>query len=68
MPSLYTSKDSDGVSVFYSKARKTLILGGYYDSIVSIERKEYSLREFLKTLGITEKDCIDALSTGGTGE
>lgn len=52
--------DRSGVSIEYTKSRRVLYISGWYDSVVGIEGKEYTLAEFFQKLGISKKDCNKA--------
>jgi hypothetical protein len=58
---LYLGNDCSGVDVSYIRRRRMLSIGGWYDSVVGIASREVPLGEFLRGLGITERDCIAAL-------
>ncbi len=49
-----------GIDVTWTPSAGRLDIGGWYDSMVGIEGKSFSLREFFDALGITEKDCRKA--------
>ena len=52
--------DRAGIDIAYSVRRKSLSIGGWYDSCVGIGNYELSLSDFFLRLGITEADCIKA--------
>ena len=54
-----------GIDITYYKTKRKLSIGGWYYGCVGIESKTMSLGEFLKELGITEKDIKKALSEKG---
>jgi len=41
-----------GISITYTKSRKTLYISGWYDHCVGIEGEEIPLGEFMARLGI----------------
>jgi len=49
---------SSGIDITWTKSTQRLAIGGWYDSMVGIGGKNFSLREFFDALGITEKDCL----------
>ena len=51
----------DGIDITYVKSRGVLEIGGWYDSFVGIETTAVPLGTFLRSLGISAKDCVKAL-------
>ena len=53
---LYLGNDNSGIDVHYVKSRRILRIGGWYDGCAGIQSTETPLGEFLRGLGITQKD------------
>lgn len=63
MPTKLTVPESaqySGINVTWTKSTGKLYIDAWYDSFVGIEGKEFTLREFLEALNITERDCLRA--------
>lgn len=48
---------SSGMAVDYVKSRRTLRFFGWYDTFVGIQGESFTLAEFFKQTGISERDC-----------
>lgn len=51
-----------GIDISYTKKRRELHIGGWYDSCVGIEPTDMPLEQFFRLLGITKKDCEAAFN------
>jgi hypothetical protein len=61
MPKTITlGNDNDGINITWTPSAQRLDVDGYYDSFVGIQGKSFTLAEFFKELGITEKDVRKA--------
>jgi hypothetical protein len=49
--------NSSGICVTYTKSRRVLPFGGWYDGMVGIEGGEMTLAEFFRSLKTPRKDC-----------
>lgn len=58
----FSDYPSSGVNVTYVKSSNTLLIGGWYDSMVGISGGKITLADFFSRLGITEKACKQAFS------
>ena len=52
--------ENSGITVTWTPSAKRLDVSGWYDGMVGIEGRSLTLAEFLKELGITEKDVRKA--------
>lgn len=53
----FSDYPSSGVNVTYFKSSNTLLIGGWYDSMVDINGGKITLADFFSRLGITEEAC-----------
>jgi glycogen debranching enzyme len=51
----------EGIDITYTKSRKTISIGGWFDSIVGIENQEFSLKDFIELSGIPKKDLAEVI-------
>ncbi|MDO8670188.1 MAG: hypothetical protein Q7O66_02015 [Dehalococcoidia bacterium] len=56
--------EHSGMEITYTKSRRVLYIGGWYDDFVGIQGEEISLADFFERLGITRKE-IDKEMKGG---
>jgi len=56
---MYFPEDAkhSGVDIQYTKCRRELQIGGWYDDCVGIKPSTIGLGDFLRGLGVTLKDC-----------
>ncbi|MGB3945280.1 MAG: hypothetical protein WBK76_00370 [Candidatus Saccharimonadales bacterium] len=52
-----------GIEVEWNLSSGKLRIGGWYDSIVAMESRTFTLAEFFKELGINEEDIKKAMAT-----
>ncbi len=53
---IFIGNESNGISVTWTPSAQRVDIGGWYDGMVGIEGRSFSLVEFFRELGITEKD------------
>jgi hypothetical protein len=53
--------DNTGITITWTPSASRLDISGYFDEFVGIEGGSFTLAEFFKELGITEKDVKKAL-------
>jgi len=62
MPKTITiGTDHDGIAVTWTPSARRIEIHGWFDNIVGIEGRSFTLAEFFRELGITEKDIKKAL-------
>jgi DNA-binding transcriptional regulator PaaX len=52
--------DNTGITITWTPSASRLDISGYFDDFVGIEGGSFTLAEFFKELGITEKDVRKA--------
>jgi hypothetical protein len=52
--------DNTGITITWTPSASRLDISGYFDEFVGIEGGSFTLAEFFKELGITEKDIRKA--------
>lgn len=61
MPKTITlGNDNSGIDITWTPSASRLDISGYFDEFVGIEGGSFTLAEFFKELGITEKDARKA--------
>jgi hypothetical protein len=58
---LNLGNDNSGITITWTPSASRLDISGYFDEFVGIEGGSFTLVEFFKELGITEKDVKKAL-------
>jgi hypothetical protein len=56
--------DNTGITITWTPSASRLDISGYFDDFVGIEGGSFTLAEFFKEMGITEKDVKNALKDG----
>lgn len=57
---LNLGNNNSGITVTWTPSASRLDISGYFDEFVGIEGESFTLAEFFKELGITEKDIRKA--------
>ncbi len=65
---IFLGNESNGISVTWTPSARRIDIHGWFDNIVGIEGRSFTLAEFFRELGITEKDVIKAFKEGQNDE
>jgi hypothetical protein len=60
--------DNTGITITWTPSASRLDINGYFDEFVGIEGGSFTLAEFFKDLGITEKDVRKAFKEVANNE
>jgi hypothetical protein len=58
---IFIGTDDNGIAITWTPSARRIDIDGWYDGMVGIEGGSFTLAEFFKKLGITEKDVRKAL-------
>jgi hypothetical protein len=65
---LNLGNDNSGITITWTPSASRLDISGYFDEFVGIEGESFTLAEFFRKLGITEKDAKRAFKEVASNE
>lgn len=58
---IFIGTDDNGIAITWTPSARRIDIDGWYDGMVGIEGRSFTLAEFFREFGITEKDVKKAL-------